>query len=946
MDDSVRRNDELDELAELRYLDPPSRAWPRVPRIFVAAGAAVLALVAWVSWADFYTTWLWFADVGYLPVYTVALGTKLLLGGAAALVATLVAWTSFRLAIRFAPRSAGDGRVVFLEGKRIVVPSFARGIAILALPVAIVVGLVVGSAAWQGWQTALAYWYQAPFGDTDPVFGRDVAYYVFTLPALELVSELLFMLVLASLAGSAAIYFARASETTGGWLAALGPHARAHLLALVAALFLVLAWQTSLDVPALLYGGVGAVAGAGYTDLHATMPTLWARVAASVLVAALAVATIFFPGRRLLLVGLGLYAIALVAGIFYPSTVQRFSVAPNELAKEAPYIERGIAATRRAYALDAVEDRELTGDTTLTAEDIAANAATVENIRLWDRQPLLDTFSQIQEIRTYYEFPSVDNDRYVVDGRIRQTMLSARELAAESLPNRNWINEHLTFTHGFGVTAGPVNEVTDEGLPVLFVKDIPPASGVPTLAVTRPEIYFGELSNDRVYVKTKTEEFNYPSGEQNIFESYAGEGGVSIGSTLRQLLFATRFGDLKLLLSDDMTGESRVLFHRNVRERLAIVAPFLSFDADPYLVVSDGRLFWIADAYTTTGRYPYSQHTGAINYIRNSVKAVVDAYDGRVQLYVADAEDPIVRTYARVYPGILRPIDEMPEGLRAHVRYPEDIFKIQAAIYSTYHMSSPQAIYNKEDQWAVASTSNAQEDRESDPMEPYYTIMKLPGERSEEFLLMLPFTPQRKDNLAAWLAARSDGEHYGKLVAYRFPKQKLVYGPRQIVARVNQDPEISRQLTLWNQRGSQAIFGTLVVIPIERSLVYVQPLYLRAENGKIPELRRVIAVAENRIAMEPPLDESLARLFGAPRQGEPPKPEVSDTAPPQPSGDAAAILDEARTHYERALEAQRAGDWARYGEEIRRLGELLERARSAAEAMPEASPQAPPDAAP
>ena len=447
----------------------------------------------------------------------------------------------------------------------------------------------------------------------------------------------------------------------------------------------------------------------------------------------------------------------------------------------------------------------------------------------------------------------------------------------------------------------------------------------------RPEIYYGEMSSDPVYVKTKVKEFNHPSGEENVFSFYEGDGGVSIASIWRRVMFATRFADMKMLLSNDMSADSRILFHRRVDERLRKAAPFLRFDSDPYMVVSEGRLYWICDAYTVSDRYPYSQPVDrGINYIRNSVKAVLDAYHGTVSLYIADDQDPVIRTYAKIYPGILRPLGEMPAGLRSHLRYPEDIFKIQTAVYSTYHMDQPQVFYNKEDQWSVASVGTAAGETTGVlAMEPYYTVMKLPGEKKEEFIQMLPFTPQRKDNLASWMVARADGDNYGRLVVYRFPKQRLVFGPKQVVARINQDPEISRQITLWSQHGSQVILGTLMVIPIQESLVYVQPLYLRATTGKIPELRRVIVAAENRIAMEPTLDAALARVFGgapAPGSARPGETQAPGGATSQTTagpGDR-ALHAQAQQHYQRMIQAQRDGDWARYGEELKRLGAVLQ----------------------
>lgn len=901
--------------------------------------APVVLMLGWLAWANLYTEWLWFQSLGFERVLSATLAGKFATAAAFGLLAAAFVWLNLRLALRLSPEPASTRRVVLVEGERMHVPDFAGTLRHVVVPASLAAGLLAALTGWGAWDTLLRYLYQVPYGEADPVFGRDLSYYLFTLPTLEVVSFLLLALSLVGFAGAAVFYGFRPSERADDRRAQffpVGRGARAHLWGLVALFFLLLAWRTSLAQANLLYSETGPVAGASYTDLAATLPALWLQLGICLVVAALAVVTAFRRGgQRLLLAGVAAYLVAVVGGGWlYPSVVQRFSVAPNELAKETPYIERNIEATREAFGLTRVEERELSGEQVLTADDVRENRRTINNIRLWDQQPLLDTFAQIQEIRTYYEFQSVDNDRYVIGGEPQQVMLSPRELSSASLPNRNWINERLTFTHGYGVTVGPVDKVTPEGLPELYVKDIPPASAAPELRVERPEIYFGEMSNDRVYVRTRTEEFNHPAGEQNVFRGYTGEGGVSIGSTWRQLLFATRFGDLKLLLSDDLTAESRVLYVRNIRERLERVAPYLRFDADPYMVISGGRLYWIADAYTTSDRYPYAERFGGVNYIRNSVKAVVDAYDGRVTLYLADERDPVIRTYARAYPGTLRPLAEMPEGLREHLRYPEDIFRLQAQVYSAYHMDEPQVFYNKEDQWAPAAMPAAQGKEEPRAMEPYYTIMKLPGGAREEFILMLPLTPQRKDNLAAWMVARSDGEDYGKLAVYRFPKQKLVFGPKQVAARINQDPEISRQLALWNQRGSQVILGTLMVIPVEESLIYVQPLYLRAQDGRIPELRRVIVAADNRIAMEPTLEASLARVFGegatpaavggAQAEADAQQRDATTTPASPAAGENQTLAERARGHYERALQAQREGDWARYGEELKRLGETLE----------------------
>ncbi len=907
----------------------------RRPRwLLIVAVLAFIALFAWPAWAVFYTDWLWFQALGYQTVFSTVLVTKVTLGLSAGLLAAVFIWLNFKLALRQsqAPPPRTNPRFLNIEGQQIAAPDFAQLVGRLALPAALAAGAFIGLLAWDAWEIWLRYRHQTPFGEADPIFGRDIGYYFFTLPALETLASLLLTLVVICLLGAAAIYAARGAETFIKLRQIeLGHGPRAHLLTLVAALFLVLAGQTYLGIPNLLYSTSGPIAGASYTDLNATLPLLYVQICVAVLVAVLAAASLLRAGNGLLWAGLGLYLVTVAVGSVYPALVQRFSVGPNELVKETPYITHNIAATRKAFGLDHVEERELPGDAALTAKDIQDNQPTINNIRLWDQKPLLDTFSQLQEIRTYYDFQSVDNDRYRINGELQQVMLSARELSTASLPNRNWINEQLTFTHGFGLTLGPVNQVTPEGLPVLFVKNIPPVSTAPALKVDRPEIYFGELSNDRVYVKTTAKEFNYPAGEENVFASFEGNGGVSIASTWRQMLFASRFGDLKLLLSNDLTPDSRVLYVRNIKERLAQVAPFLTFDSDPYLVISEGRLFWIADAYTQSDRYPYSQPVNGVNYIRNSVKAVVDAYQGDVRLYLADERDPLIQTWARIFPGILKPLSEMPTDLRAHLRYPEDIFRLQAEVYSTWHMNQPQVFYNKEDQWSVVAVAQKKGEgggeAAAQAMNPYYTIMKLPSAQAEEFLLLLPFTPKSKDNLAAWMVARADGEHYGHLLVYRFPKQKLIYGPKQILGRINQDPEISRQLSLWDQRGSEVIFGTLLVIPIKESLIYVQPLYLRAETGKIPELKRVIVAAENRIAMEPTLEASLARVFGnttAAANAQAPTANANAPLAAPPGGDNESLATQAKQHYERAIQAQREGDWARYGEELKQLGAVLE----------------------
>jgi len=796
----------------------------------------------------------------------------------------------------------------------------------LALPAALVLALFIALAVSSGWMPVLQFLNQTPFGVTDPVFGRDLGYYVFTLPIVGGVLGLLMFLVVVALLASGALYALRGDVVIYRKNLTIEPSARLHLALLLAVLFVLTALRVYfVRLPGTLFSTNGPLFGASYANLHGTIIGLKLAGLAALVGAALVVAGARSKrlGRNALLAVAIYFGVSLLGVVVYPAVVQRLIVAPNELNKETPQLRYHIDATRRAWGLDRVLVRDLSGEAALTERDIQANRTTIDNVRLWDRDPLLQTFGQLQEIRTYYDFVSVDDDRYMIDGRYRQVMLSPRELNSASLPTRTFINERLTFTHGMGLTLGPVNEVTEEGLPVLFVKDLPPASTV-SVAVRRPEIYFGELTDTWVFANTGQAEFDYPSGDENIFASYKGNGGVRVGGFLRRLALSAYFRSLKVLLSSDITSQSRAMYIRNIRQRARTALPFLIFDADPYMVIdAGGSLRWILDGYTATTRYPYSQPLqNGVNYMRNSVKVVIDAYDGAITAYLADPADPLVRTFAKIFPGIFQPLDAMPADLRAHLRYPEDLFHVQSELYGAYHMAEPDIFYHREDQWQKPVLSIAPE--RPDPFL-RHMVMRLPGERQAEFILMVPFTPRGKDNLASWMVARNDGEHYGELVVYRFPKQSLVFGPTQIVNRINQDTEIARQVALWDQGGSQVIRGNLLVIPIEESLIYVMPLYLRAQGGRIPELKRVVVAYQNRVVMEETLDAGLAQLFGggAEARREPARVAATPGAAPATNARAADLARRANESYRRALEAQRAGDWARYGEELRRLEDLL-----------------------
>jgi len=893
--------------------------------------AVLVVFLATPSIVRFYTDWLWFGELGYQFVMATMLQSQ---GTLFTIVFVgMVLWLTLNL--RVAVASLTDSRPMYTtpEGFHISLPG-RRQFGTIANAAATLVALLAGLYAAGEWNVWMAWRHSVPFGQVDPLLGRDVAFYLFTLPFLEFVRSLLQLAIVTAAVACGALYFLSGSLVSAFPASVtLSTTARRHLALLGAAFLLVLAFGAWLQHAEYLIPDVGSP-GAMYTDVHARMPAALLLMGVSVVGAGLALLQAFTPRRWPVPVAIALYLVVSVGGGIYSSLLQRTVVKPNEQVREIPYIQNNIEATRKAFGLDSVEERQISGEARLTRAEIDRNTATLQNVRLWDHQPLLDTFSQLQEIRTYYDFTAIDNDRYTINGVSRQVMLSGRELNSSALPNRTWMNEHLTFTHGYGLTLGPVNQVTSQGLPVLFIRDLPPVASA-GLQVTEPSIYFGELSNDYVIVRTNISEFHYPKEGVEETTRYTGSGGVPVGSLFRKLLFALRFASYDILLSDAITPESRILFNRRIRDRVGTLAgDFLDFDKDPYLVLADGRLYWFFDAYTSSSRYPYSTRLmNGTNYIRNSVKFVIDAYDGATTAYLADDKDPIAATYARIFPGLFKPLAQMPEALRKHVRYPEDIFAIQSQVYATYHMTQAAAFYKREDQWEIPIIEETVEGGGTS-MQPYYTIMRLPGEAEAEFIQMLPFTPRRKDNLAAWLVARSDGEHYGHLQVFEFPKQSQVFGPKQIVGRINQDQTISPQVTLWNQQGSQVIWGTMMVIPIEESLIYVRPLYLRAQGGRIPELTRVIVAYEDRIVMEPTLEASLARLFGSQA---PAASGAVDTArgvtPPigVPGAQSAAATDlrdltsEARAHYDRAIAAQRAGDWARYGEEIKALGEVLQR---------------------
>jgi len=737
---------------------------------------------------------------------------------------------------------------------------------------------VTGAGMTGNWTTFALWWHRTGVetGPADPIFGRPLAFYFFTLPAWQAIVAWLLTVGIIVLAMS--LFFVVLS---GGLRAIAGrsivrsaqPALRGVAFAW-AFLLLIVAAQTWLGRYERLFNEHTIFSGVTYTDAHVTLIVASIVSVALVFCAAIAIGAGLTTPRVRWLVGAAAPALlSYLAGGLVAGYVDGFIVKPNELVREQPYITHNIEFTRQAYGLTRVTGHPFPAETTLEAADAPDNQPTLQNIRLWDWRVLQDTLRQLQEIRTYYDFPDIDIDRYEIDGGLRQVMLATRELNVDRLPvsSRNWINEKLIYTHGYGVTMNPVNGFTAEGLPTFFLKDMPVQSAVPRLAVTRPEVYFGEMTDTDVYVKTRQQEFNYPQGESNSLTSYQGTGGIQLGGFFRRLLIAFNRGDIgKLPFSDDITSESRLLMRRNVRERVATLAPFLEFDPDPYIVIrADGRLVWMMDGFTTSDRYPYSRayqlHGERVNYVRNSVKAVVDAYDGSTTFYVFDPADPIIEAYRGIFPSLFRDAASMPADLRAHVRYPEMLLTLQADVYGLYHMTDPAVFYNREDLWTVASDVSAGDQREkaAASMEPNFVLMKLPGEARVEFVEILPFTPANRNNLIGWIAARSDGEHYGDAIVFDFPKTRLVDGPLQVEARIDQNAQLSGQLSLWNQQGSHVRRGALLVIPIGRALLYAEAIYLQAERSPMPELRLVVLAMQDRLGYGPTFDAALASLFGA-----------------------------------------------------------------------------------
>jgi len=936
-------------------------------------GCGLLFLLLAFSLVSIYPDWLWFENLGLSSVFRTMILTRFGFGAAIWLFLILIITVNLHVARRLSAAPGPESPFKEGAGYAAQIGLSVKTLNMLFLALILIASFVLASKGSVKWDLVLRYLYQAPFGSNDPIFGRDMGFYVFVLPFYLFIRGGLLMLFLFA-AGLTVIWYLKngALQLTGEITQEEGqpptlpkltvsPGVGRHLAFLAGLMVLLLAWGYQLKIYSLLYSTQGPAFGASYTDVHVKVWAYRALIVISIAFAGFLFVNAFRPAMKRLLIGGAIWVgSVLVFSMILPMTIQKVVVKPNEFAKESQYIAHNISCTREAYNLNKIKEVSFQVNDNLSLEEVKQQRGTIQNIRIWDERPLLKTYQQIQSIRLYYDFNNVDVDRYVLGGQYRQLMLAARELVVKQLPAQanTWVNRHLTYTHGYGLAASPVNEVTEEGLPRLFIKDLPPVCEAGLEKIDRPEIYYGEMTDQYVLVKTTSKEFDFPKGDKNVYSIYQGRGGVPISSFIRRFLYAVEFRDPQIFFTNYLTPESRIMYNRRIKRRVKAIAPFLSYDQDPYMVLSKGRLYWILDAYTTSNMYPYSTRShspfdrGILNYIRNSVKVTIDAYNGDVRFYRLDEKDPIAAVYNRIFPDLFKPFSDMPEDLKRHIRYPKDFFRIQATTYTRYHMEDVQVFYNQEDLWQLPDEMYGDSRQK---MEPYYIIIKLPEGEKEEFLLMLPFTPSKKDNMIGWLAARSDLPEYGSLIVYKLPKEKLVYGPMQIEARVDQQTEISRELSLWDQKGSRVIRGNLLAIPVCDAFVYVEPIYLEAKQedipapasggsptgglqklksklgsgssgadpsraASLPELKRVIVAFGNQVAMDQNLDLALSRVLGKRHSGG--KSDVPAAARLLQTSDLGVL---ALQYYNQAKTSLRRGDWAGYGDNLEKLEEVLEK---------------------
>lgn len=885
----------------------------------ILIASTLLLIVCLFALSGWIRDWLWMKEVGYDPVFWRILSIRFASAGTIFIVAFFYLWLNFRFATATLFRLRGNvvqGNMILYTKQGVGLPSaWSRPVVLLF---SVLIAIIFALAYYSQWDVFLRFHWGGDFGHTDPIFGKDIGFYLFRLPFYELIRSSVIWLTLLALVAVATAYsqfgvFQPAQIRSGH----MDRTVLGHLTLLLVFFVASWGWGYYLDRFELMYSTRGVVYGMGYTAFHIERIGLWVMLAASVVLGGLIL--VFFLKRRWTMIALSagsyfvLYFLILV---LLPALVHKYKVQPSELELETPYLKNNIAFTRKAFQLDKIVEKAYPALGELTPAAIDRHQDTIQNIRLWDWRPILQTYRQTQEIRLYYEFYAVDVGRYHLKDGYHQVMLSARELAAQLPPKaRTWVNQHLQFTHGYGLVMSFVSKKRPGGFPVYAIENIPPETSY-GLSVDQPAIFYGEKAPGYRIVDSEVKEFDYPKGNDNVYTHYDGKGGITLDSIWKKLLFAWTQSDINILLSSYITPQSRIQIFRDVQTRVSRIAPFLSLDQDPYLVLANGRLYWIQDAYTTSGKYPYSQPTTVssrkINYIRNSVKVIVDVYDGTVDFYVMDPDDPIVQMYDRAFPGMFRGLSEMPPELKNHLRYPQDLFTIQSQVYMNYHMTDPQVFYNQEDLWTLPQEKYA---GQAIAFQPYYILMRLPDADHMQYFLMTPFTPQGRDNMIAWMGAKCDFPGYGQIVVYQLPKERLTFGPIQIEAMIDQNALISQQLSLWDQRGSQVIRGNLVVIPMDNSFLYVEPVYLLAEGVNIPQLIRVIVISGNKVVMEPTLDQALAAIFGKIQ------PTAAPAAVPPPVETEA--LTRAREAFQKAQDALKQGKWADFGQAMQALQKML-----------------------
>jgi uncharacterized protein len=890
---------------------------------------AVLLFISVSGLTTLVTDLLWFSALGFEQIFLITLLTKIKLFAIAAVFFFIFATAN-----------------VWIASKITKKPKLPFKLKLL---ITTIISIVMGIGVSSEWFKVLQFINQTSFNIVDPVFAKDVSFYVFSLPFYQFILGFLMSTVIITTILVVLNYLnsfldinkiltkpklpegiiEQQSESFNFKMLFTKRKAIIHSGILVSTFFLLLAVKHYLSIFSIMYSKQGIVVGAGYTDVVVYLPMIKIMMFLAVIMAVLLLVWVFFISkqpklrkRHIFMYAFAVYVLFVFIGpTIIPGLVQTLKVSPNEINLEKPYIENNIKFTRMAYGLADVEEKDFDVNLGLTSEILDEAKETIDNVRILDWRPLTKTYKQTQEIRLYYDLAGIDIDRYTINGKYTQVMLAPRELDQKQITEnaKTWVNQHMVYTHGFGVVMSPVNQVTKQGLPNYFIKDIPPIYTVneETLDIEKPQVYYGEKDNRFVLVNTKTKEFDYPKGDTNEYINYDGKGGIVLDSFFKKLLMAIKFRDIKILLSSDMSKESKIMFTREITTRIKKITPFIELDMDPYLVINDGRLLWVVDGYTISGNYPYSEKYGPINYIRNSVKIVVDAYDGSVTYYVMNTKDPIIETYSKIFPKQFKQFKDMPKSLKKHIRYPVDLFKIQSQIYSNYHMDDVKVFYNKEDAWDIPHEVYGVGQKVK--VEPYYIIIKLPNEDKEEFVLMTSFTPIKKDNMVAWMAARSDEDDYGKLILYKFQKDKLIYGPLQIEAKIDQDSEISQQLTLWSQQGSSVTRGNLLVIPINDSILYIEPLYIQAETGQLPELKRILVSDGEKVVMEENLAMALEALFGKSKQV------VSEENVSQ-DFDSTTIttIEEAQRYYDLIEQSMKEGNWAGIGDNFNKLGSVIE----------------------